>query len=35
VWEKLGPYTCQLNIDEAEDIEKTWRDISAVVGLSV
>lgn len=34
VWEKLGPYTCQLNIDEVEDIDKTWKDISAVVGLS-
>lgn len=25
IWEKLGPYTCKLNIDEVEDIEKTWQ----------
>lgn len=24
IWEKFGPYSCQLNIDEVEDIEKTW-----------
>jgi alanyl-tRNA synthetase len=35
VWEKLGPYTCQLNIDEVEDIDKVWKDISAVVNLPV
>ena len=33
VWQKLGPYSCMLNIDEAEDIEKTWRDIAQKVGL--
>lgn len=30
----MGPYTCHLNVDEAEDIEKTWKDISKVVGLT-
>lgn len=24
VWSKLGPYSCQLNIDEVDNIEKTW-----------
>ena len=33
IWEKIGPYTCMLNIDEAEDIDKIWRDISNIVDL--
>ena len=24
IWEKLGPYSCLLNIDEVENIDKTW-----------
>jgi alanyl-tRNA synthetase len=28
VWEKMGPYSCQLNIDEVENIEKTWSEIA-------
>lgn len=24
IWDKLGPYSCLLNIDETDDIEKTW-----------
>ena len=24
VWEKFGPYSCTLNIDEVDDIDKTW-----------
>lgn len=24
IWEQFGPYSCTLNIDEVEDIEKTW-----------
>ena len=24
VWAKFGPYSCTLNIDETEDVEKTW-----------
>jgi alanyl-tRNA synthetase len=35
VWEKLGPYTCQLNIDEVDNIDKTWEDISNKIGLDV
>lgn len=23
-WEKFGPYACLLNVDEADDITKTW-----------
>ena len=33
VWEKFGPYSCQLNVDDAEDIEKTWQQISAKIGM--
>jgi alanyl-tRNA synthetase len=29
----MGPYSCMLNIDEAEDIEKIWRDIAEKVKL--
>ena len=25
IWEKLGPYSCRLNIDEVENIEETWK----------
>jgi len=24
IWDKFGPYSCTLNIDEVEEIEKTW-----------
>jgi alanyl-tRNA synthetase len=24
IWNKFGPYSCTLNIDETDDIEKTW-----------
>ena len=24
VWDKYGPYSCLLNVDEVEDLEKTW-----------
>ena len=27
VWQKFGPYSCLLNIDEVENIEQTWKDI--------
>lgn len=33
VWEKFGPYSCQLNIDEVDDIEKTWQRISEQIGV--
>ena len=25
IWDKFGPYSCTLNIDEVEDIDKTWQ----------
>ena len=35
IWRKLGPYTSRLDIDESENIEKTWEDISKLVDLPV
>ena len=35
IWNKLGPYTCQLNIDEVENIDKTWEEISQKIGIDV
>lgn len=34
-WEHMGPYSCKLDIDEAEDIEKSWQEIADKVGLPV
>ncbi len=28
VWEKYGPYSCLLNVDEVEDLDKTWAFIA-------
>lgn len=28
VWEKLGPYSCLLNVDEVDDLAKVWALIS-------
>ena len=35
IWAKVGPYTCLLNVDEIDDIEKTWKQISDTIGESV
>jgi len=35
VWEKFGPYSCQLNIDEVDNIEETWEKISKTIGVDV
>ena len=32
MWEKFGPYSCLLNIDEVDDIEKTWKLIADTIG---
>ena len=32
IWEKFGPYSSQLDVDEAEDIDKTWQQIADLVG---
>ena len=35
VWEKFGPYSCLLNIDEVDDIDKTWARLSEKIGIDV
>ena len=35
VWEKFGPLSCRLNIDEVEDINKTWAEIAELISLPV
>jgi len=35
VWEKIGPYTCRLDVDEAEDLNKTWQEISDLIQLDI
>lgn len=25
LWKKLGPYSTQLNVDEVDDIDATWK----------
>jgi len=35
IWEKYGPYSCTLNIDETDDIEKTWAELAAKLGEPV
>ncbi|KAH7830219.1 alanyl-tRNA synthetase, incomplete, only C-terminal part [Monocercomonoides exilis] len=35
VWRKFGPYSCLLNIDECEDIDKTWAEIAERLGMEV
>lgn len=35
IWEKYGPFSCTLNIDEVDDIEQAWADISAKIGVPV
>lgn len=32
MWAKFGPYSCTLDVDEAEDIDKTWEEIAAQIG---
>ncbi len=33
VWEKFGPYSCQLNVDDTDDIDKTWGQIAEKIGM--
>lgn len=35
VWAKYGPYSCTLNIDEVDDIEKTWAELAAKINEPV
>jgi alanyl-tRNA synthetase len=31
LWQKLGPYSCQLNVDEVDDIDNTWKSIAELI----
>eukprot|EP00163_Fabomonas_tropica_P013461 TRINITY_DN2499_c0_g1_i1.p1 TRINITY_DN2499_c0_g1~~TRINITY_DN2499_c0_g1_i1.p1 ORF type:complete len:973 (-),score=368.24 TRINITY_DN2499_c0_g1_i1:251-3169(-) len=33
VWEKFGPYSCLLNVDEVDDMEETWQQIADEIGM--
>lgn len=35
IWEKFGPYSCRLNIDEVENIDETWKLISKEINVDV
>ena len=35
MWNKSGPYSCTLNIDEVEDIEKTWAELAVKINEPV
>lgn len=35
IWEKFGPYSCRLNIDEVDNIEETWNMISKEINVDV
>ncbi len=35
IWNKLGPYSCQLNIDEVDDIDQTWQRIGGIINEDV
>ena len=35
VWNKYGPYSCTLNIDEVENIEETWATLAAKIDVPV
>jgi alanyl-tRNA synthetase len=35
IWAKYGPYSCTLNIDEVDDIEKTWQELAVKINEPV
>eukprot|EP00357_Protocruzia_adherens_P036422 CAMPEP_0115033840 /NCGR_PEP_ID=MMETSP0216-20121206/40213_1 /TAXON_ID=223996 /ORGANISM="Protocruzia adherens, Strain Boccale" /LENGTH=961 /DNA_ID=CAMNT_0002412447 /DNA_START=107 /DNA_END=2992 /DNA_ORIENTATION=+ len=35
IWEKFGPYSCQLNVDEVENLDQTWQQISDKIDVPV
>ena len=35
IWEKFGPFSCTLNVDEAGDLDKVWADIAEKIGKPV
>jgi alanyl-tRNA synthetase len=35
IWEKFGPFSCRLNIDEVDNIDQTWDLISKEINVDV
>ena len=35
IWEKFGPFSCRLNIDEVDNIDQTWELISKEIDVDV
>ena len=35
VWEKFGPLSCRLNIDEVDNIDETWAEIAKEINMDV
>lgn len=35
VWNKYGPYSCTLNIDEVDNIEDTWQELANKIEVPV
>lgn len=33
MWEKFGPYSCRLNVDEVESMEDTWNEIAKILAV--
>lgn len=33
IWKKFSPISCRLNVDESDDMDKTWETIASLVGL--
>ena len=34
IWDQFGPYSCVLNVDEVDDMDKTWEEIALKIGES-
>jgi alanyl-tRNA synthetase len=35
IWEKFGPFSCRLNIDEVDNIDQTWEMVSKEIDVDV
>ena len=35
IWDRFGEYSCQLNVDDAEDINKTWEKVAKLIGITM
>jgi alanyl-tRNA synthetase len=35
MWDKFGPYSCRLNVDEVDSMEDTWKEIATLLNEDV